>query len=173
MRSKLSGRLRAGWFMAASAAALALVLVPAAQAATNVVPNPGFETAGCGTTLIICNWAATSGGAITQDSTNPHSGAFSMHITSSSGNNAAAVTGNGFCTALAAGVHQSSFFYRTTDIDFFAVALHATFWTNASCTSFASDVVAAFQAPTKDGQWHQATGTFTVPAGNFVTFALV
>jgi hypothetical protein len=52
---KLSGRLPDVQFAVALAAVLALVLVPAAPAATNVVPNRDCETGSCGSTPIICD----------------------------------------------------------------------------------------------------------------------
>lgn len=55
--------------------AIALGLPAGAQAATNVVPNPGFEQGGCGNTPVFCGWelvGSDPNAFIVQGS--PHSG---------------------------------------------------------------------------------------------------
>ena len=49
---------------------------------TNMVLNPGFETAGAGGADVFANWTETAGnGAITRDSVDKHTGTYSLKIT--------------------------------------------------------------------------------------------
>jgi hypothetical protein len=109
-----------------------------AQAATNVVVNPGFEQGGCGgSTPVLCDWQGD--GAIAQDTTNPHSGNASMHLDCGSmcffdPDSAWEWTDaySTVCVTLGPGAHAASFWYRDAVAD--RVSLDATFYYDSSCT---------------------------------------
>src|SRR6266516_4708767 len=122
------------------AAAIALALPAAAQATTNVVPNPGFEQGGCSSTPIICGWLAY--GLMSQDTADAHSGNSSMAL--SCGNTGCDPGGGGwasiwaetdpaFCAAIGPGAHPASFWSRDA-VGF--VSLRADFYEGPDCTGW-------------------------------------
>jgi PKD repeat protein len=167
------GRRRIGFWLGLAVAGLALMLPGAALAATNVVPNPGFEQGGCGSsTPVICGWDE-GGGFIYQDTTNPHSGSASMLLDCGptgcySGGfggsvSVAAWSDPAFCAAIGPGTHSASFWYRT-DSAWNEVALGATFFQGSDCTGAAlSDSFSDWASG--DNAWHQVTGALVAPAG--------
>ena len=141
--------------MVALTTAVALVLVPSAQAA-NVVPNPGFETDCSGTP---CNWGVTGPSVqMTRDTLIFHTGVASMIVTTG-------VNGTGAvseCFAAPAGLATISFWYSTMDQDVFALRAVGTSYTSTDCTGIGSGVGGDLivSSPVRDGGWYQASGSF-------------
>ena len=154
-----------------AAAALMFVSVPAAQASTNLIPNPGFEQGGCGTsTPVICGWRSDS--SMSQQTSNPRSGSASMHLEcgaggcyydpdSGWGSIAADATS---CVAIGPGAHAASFWYR--DAVGAQVSLDATFYYDNGCTNELGPEVRqdslAEPWPTGVG-WQQVSGFLHAP----------
>jgi PKD repeat protein len=164
------GRRRIGFWLGPAVAGLALMLPGAARAATNVVPNPGFEQGGCGSsTPVICGWRSYD--VMSQDTTNAHSGSASMSLSCSVTGcyptwglaSLGASTDPAFCAAIGPGTHPASFWYRT-DSPGVEVALGATFFQAPDCTGAASGDFASDSA-SGDNAWHQVTGALVAPAG--------
>src|SRR5262249_27575710 len=136
--------------------AIALVLPAVAQAA-NVVPNPGFEQAGCANTPALCGWTSTDPNtSMSQDTTNPHTGSASMSIECASpacdlyaGGAAYVSTDPAFCAPIGPGAHAASFWYEAVGTE---VALGAAFYATADCTGSSSS---ASVSATPAGGWHQ------------------
>src|SRR5262245_16733279 len=101
--------------LSVAATTLMFLLVSSAWAGTNVVPNPGFEQGGCGSTPVFCGWSAS--GWMTADTTSPHSGSASMLLQTCAGGcnaddswtSASAFTDPAFCSAIGPGIHPASF----------------------------------------------------------------
>jgi PKD repeat protein len=150
-------------------AALVLGLASSAQATTtNVVPNPGFEQAGCGDTPELCGWEALAG-QIAQDATRPHSGSASMSLVGLSGF-ARATTDPAFCTAIGPGTYAASFWYRSLETgnpDYNVADLHlgANFYSGSGCTGSASSDALSEATPILDDAWHEVTGHLVAPPG--------
>jgi hypothetical protein len=139
-------------------AAVVLLFPAAAEASTNVVPNPGFEQGGCGNTPVICGWDTYQ--FMSQDTNNPHSGSASMSLGGINAFSVVAWTDPAFCAATGAGTHPASFWYRNTSD---SVYLAASFYQAANCTGPSADEflggVAAGDA------WQEASGVLVAPAG--------
>ena len=108
---------------------------------TNVVPNPGFEQAGCSeATPVICGWVSSK---IFRDTTNPHSGTASMRLETCVGNcnqddswhGASASTDPAFCAVIGPGAHPASVWYAAS---WARVGLFATFYEGPDCSGAAS-----------------------------------
>jgi hypothetical protein len=150
-----------------AAAAVMLLFPAAAQASTNVVPNPGFEQGGCGgNTPVICGWESY---ALSQDTTNPHSGGASMHLDCSGcyadpdtgWGSVGASTDPAYCAAISPGIHAASFWYRDVVGD--QVSLDATFYSGSDCTgSVGWDSLSG--SPGGSG-WQQLSGGLAAPSG--------
>jgi PKD repeat protein len=186
-RSNFSVRF---WFGLA-VAALALGLPPAARAATNVVPNPGFEQGGCGSTSVICGWklmdnssgTCVGAGACTyttmyQDTANPHSGSASMSLTwatdfSDGWGGVEAGTDPAFCTSIGPGAHSASFWYGHASTDGYlpSVSMGAAFYQTPDCTGTASNAWLGDSA--SDAGWKQVSGVLVAPAGTQSALFLV
>jgi hypothetical protein len=166
------------------AAAVALIFPAAAQASTNVVPNPGFEQGGCGAgTPVICGWkllddsSGTCGGAgactsttMYQDTANPHSGAASMSLQwgtdlSSGWGGVEADTDPAFCAPIGPGGHPASFWYGNafTDGYYVSVSLGAAFYQTPDCTGTASG--ASLEDTASGEAWKQVAGVLVAPPG--------
>jgi PKD repeat protein len=166
------GRRRIGFSLGLAVAAVALMLPASARAATNVVPNPGFEQGGCGSsTLIICGWDG-DGSPMAQDTVDPHSGSASMSLDCgptgcySGGVGFVSLTvwsDSAFCAAIGPGSHAASFWYRT-GFAAVEVALGAAFFQASDCTGAASDDFFSDSA-SGDNAWHQVTGALVAPVG--------
>ena len=121
-----------------TATLLCAVSSPAQATAANVVPNPGFEQAGCGNTPIFCGWL--SSGWMGPDTTNPHSGAVSMAMQTCVGAcNAddswtaeSASTDPAACATIGPGTHPASFWSVGGNE---LARLSATFYAQPDCTS--------------------------------------
>jgi hypothetical protein len=151
-------------------------IAPAAQAAVNVVPNPGFEQAGCGaSTPVVCGWRSDSyGGSLYLDngsfSSTPHSGASSLYLAWSDDN----YTGMGpvgvdaqtdFCAAIGPGAHPASFWYANaggagSDV---YVSMGATFYQGTDCTGSASSD--SLTSLASGSGWQQLSGVLAAPPG--------
>jgi chitodextrinase len=161
-------KFRFGFWLCLAVAGIALGLPAAAQATTNVVPNPGFEQGGCGSTPIICGWLGY--GVMSRDTTNPHSGSASMSLGCvstgcwPSGGWASlwASTDPAFCAAIGPGTHPASFWYQASADG--TVALRATFFQAPDCAGPASGDFFSDSA-TGDDAWHEATGDLHAPSG--------
>jgi hypothetical protein len=152
-----------------AAAAVVLILPAVARASTNVVPNPGFEQGGCGgNTPVICGWESY---AISQDTTNPHSGNSSMHLDCGASGcyadpysgwaSVEASTDSSFCAAIGPSVHPASFWYRDVVGD--TVSLDASFYSGTDCTgSVGWD---SLSGPPSGSGWQQLSGGLAAPAG--------
>jgi hypothetical protein len=140
-----------------------------AQAGTNVVPNPGFEQGGCGSTAVLCGWTSTDPNtSMSQDTTNPHTGGASMNVECASpacdlstGGAAYVSTDPAFCTPIGPGAHQASFWYR--DAQATEVDLEAAFYATPDCTGSSSSDF--FGASPVGGGWQQMTGALAAPPG--------
>jgi chitodextrinase len=163
------------WCRAAIAAcvvgALIFGIAPAAQAAVNVVPNPGFEQAGCGaSTPIVCGWRSDSGGSLYMDS--PHSGASSLSLSWSDDNYTGmgpvgvdAQTDPAFCAEIGPGAHPASFWYANANgagYDVY-VSMGATFYQGTDCSGSASSD--SLTSLASGPGWQQLNGDLTAPQG--------
>jgi hypothetical protein len=167
----MSRSLKITFSLGLVAAAVVLIFPAAAQGSTNVVPNPGFEQGGCGgNTPVLCGWEA-SGGSMSQDTTNPHSGTASMHLDCgvdgcygdpfSGWASVQASTDAAFCAAIGPGVHSALFWYRDVVGD--QVSLDATFYSNSDCTATAG-YDSFGDSPSGEG-WQQLGGALDAPPG--------
>jgi IPT/TIG domain len=165
-----------GLLLTATVSAM-LLLGPATLAhatGVNVVPNPGFEQAGCGgNTPAICGWkligpGSACGGAgpctftsMAQDS-NAHTGSASMSLFwgtdfSNGYGGVEAATDPAFCAQIGPGVHPASFWYIGD-----SASIGASFYQGADCTG------AVTYASLGDGgasAWKQVTGVLVAPPG--------
>lgn len=135
-----------------------------------VVPNPSFEADCAG---VPCNWSLASGTSIERDTTQFHTGAASLKLTSAT----SPAQANADCvSSLPAGTYDASFWYRIVGASganaaVTSVSLEAQFFSGASCTGpLGAPAVLTKTAPTKNGNWHQVKGTaptwpVTTPAG--------
>ena len=150
----------------ATAALAFLCGSPAQATAANVVPNPGFEQGGCGTTPVICGW--TSGSSMSQETSNPHSGSVSMHLDCGAAGcyydpdygpsiAASAVA----CVAIGPGAHAASFWYR--DVVGTQVSLDATFYGGNDCSSYRGQDSLSQPWPSGVG-WQHVTGSLHAPS---------
>ena len=129
-----------------------------AQASTNVVSNPGFELSGCNdTTPVLCGWR--SGGSMSQDGSNPHSGGSSLHLDcgddgcySDLDMGASISASASDCIALGPGAHAASFWYRDAAGD--QVSLDASFYWDRGCSDERGRDSLVQAGPSGTG-WHQ------------------
>src|SRR5262249_48128845 len=140
---------------------------------TNVVPNPGFEQAGCGdSTPIVCGWelASDPNAYMSQDTTIAHSGSASLYL-SWSGEatgfgfvGVSASTNPPFCAAIGPGAHAASFWYANVSGDWdLWVSMDVAFYPQTDCTGTPSfDSIG--DTPTAAG-WGQVTGALVAPPG--------
>jgi subtilisin-like proprotein convertase family protein len=123
--------------VAVIAALLFALAGPAHAGADNVVPNPGFEQAGCGDTPIICGWA---GGPLMTRGFG-HSGTGSMNLATQPCHGAcnpsdswisvgAWTAGPSFCAAIGPGTHPASFWA----IGLVVSSLSAAFYAQPDCS---------------------------------------
>ncbi len=133
-----------------------LCVAGGAQAATNLVPNPGFELNCAGTP---CGWLLGSWSTV-----NPHSGTASMQLTKAQNLNFVSLSD---CVAATPGtVYAFSLWYRTADADVGQAGLSATYFSTADCTGSNVNTGGASQnGITRDGMWHQISGSATSPSG--------
>ncbi len=146
---------------------------PAHATGVNVVPNPGFEQAGCGAdTPAICGWTFTPvnqcGGAgpctfssMTQDS-NAHTGSASMSLYwgtdfSNGYGGVEAATDRAFCAQIGPGVHPASFWYIGD-----TASIGASFYQGTDCTGAATYASLGDSGPSA---WKQVTGVLVAPPG--------
>ena len=149
-------------------AAIAVVPPARAQDSTNVVPNPGFEQGGCGTsTPDICGWGADP--SILQDTTDPHSGSASMEADCGPGGCSGWDIGatafgaiSTVCVAIGPGLHPASFWYR--DANSYGVEMDAGFFQTADCTG-SGTYTSLFASVDATGGWHQVAGAVLAPPG--------
>jgi chitodextrinase len=156
------------FWLGLAAAAVTLGLPAAAQAGTNVVPNPGFEQGGCGNTPVICGWETSDPNAsISGDA--PHSGNASLLLnwgTDDTGGSftqwwgAYAGTNPAFCAAIGPGAHPASFWYLAAAGEL--VSMSVAFYQTPDCTGSAS--YDSLGAGGGDG-WLQSAGAVVAPAG--------
>ena len=147
----------------ALASAVALAVVPSAQAA-NIVPNPGFEANCSG---IPCNWSVVPGTAVTlaYDTVNPNPpSTASMSVTVAQSTAIGAVS-DCVPVVLAPGPYSASFSYRTTATLTHVPGLAAFGFANNNCTGLEFSL-GNLNAPStiSDGAWHAVSGTLTNPS---------
>jgi hypothetical protein len=164
--------------------AVALGFPAGAQATTNVVPNPGFEQGGCGSTPVICGWVESDFmGQFMWQAPWGHSSSASMGFLSQCGVigcygwgslSFSASTDPAFCAAINPGTHQASF-WATVDAPWpwwpwgwepepAVVGLDATFYQAPDCTGpLGSDSIGGSLAENWD--WQELTGVLVAPAG--------
>ena len=149
----------------------ALVLgVTSAQAAGNIVLNPGFETTGGGCGTLPCNWAAEQGaGSISRDTNNPHTGAASLALVSDGSAGFAQASSDCFAVSPST-LYNVAMWYRTTASILSAEILVRVF-DGAGCTGNLSNFVAEFPAVTT-GVWTQVTAQIqpdaSIQSGRFL-----
>ena len=148
--------------------ALALAVARPAQANTNLVPNPSFETDCSG---IPCNWVAALGVTITRDTTQGLASPASMKMTMTGTTSQGSASSSCVNAAIAAGPHHASFAYLTSDTRVASVELAARFFSGANCTGLFSDAGSSTQT-TDNGVWNTFSTTITPPAASSVAFAL-
>jgi hypothetical protein len=169
----VGGTARMSLFLTAVAlvSALALAAARPALATTNLVPNPGFETNCSG---IPCNWVASGFPAsvsITRDTTLALAGSASMKMTMTGTGNFGSSSSSCVTAAIAAGPHDVSLSYLTSDTRVSSVELAARFFSGANCTGLFSDAGSGTQT-TANGAWNAFLGTITSPAASSAVFAL-
>jgi PKD repeat protein len=153
-------RKKTRFWLGLAVAAAALVLPTAAQASTNVVPNPGFEQGGCGaSTPIVCGWESDH--SISQDTTSSHSGSASLFLDCGVDVSCQASTDPAFCAAIGPGVHPASFWYG--NLVGTQVSLSAMFFPTSDCTGPGSSN-SLTQTASGSG-WQQVTGALVAPSG--------
>jgi PKD repeat protein len=169
-------RFRIGLLAGLAAAALVLELPAMGHAATNVVPNPGFEQGGCGSsTPVICGWGTGSDlfSYLTQDTANPHSGSASVSLSCGNptgcpgggvGFTVTASTDPAFCVAIGPGTHPASFWYRAGSSGE-SVWFGATFYQGSDCGGSAGSDGFFSDPAADDNAWHKVTGALIAPAG--------
>jgi PKD domain len=154
------------FWLCLAVAGIALLVPATAQATTNVVPNPGFEQGGCGSTPVICGWVSNN----VMAQANGHSGGASMTLGCgftgcwSSGGSVwlSASTDRAFCAAIGPGTHPASFWYQASADE--TVGLGATFFQAPDCTGPASGGDFFSESAAGDGAWHEATGDLVASA---------
>ena len=144
----------------------ALAVPSTVRAATNVVPNPGFEETMCSNDALPCAWHPAEGdmGVSTWQ---PHSGGANLWVWSWSYDSALAVSD---CVPLGPGGYAASFWHRETNRDPYwgvsFVGLGATFYPKARCGGSGSpSVLAGGFSPIGDGLWYPELGYFEPPVG--------
>lgn len=169
------GSFKISCWLAVAIAGVALALPGVARAATNVVPNPGFEQGGCGSTPVICGWETGSdpNAYMSQDTANPHSGSASLLLGWSGETDgsflrwwgAEASTDAAFCAAIGPGAHPASLWYANVQSVYGDgwVSLGASFYQGADCSG-ATSRASLSQVPSGPG-WQQLTGTLVAPPG--------
>jgi chitodextrinase len=150
-----------------------LGLPVAAQATTNVLPNPGFEQGGCGDTPVICGWYGDE--TMSRDTTNPHSGVASIAVNCGSTGcfdfcsddwcYSAVIWANSVCVPVAPGTVPASFWYRTGAAEIWAVVMEMQAYQTADCTGIGQGFGRFGDYPIGDDAWHQVTGEFIAPSG--------
>jgi PKD repeat protein len=134
--------------------------------ATNVVPNPGFEQGGCGSTPRVCGWDGYPN--ISQDTTTAHSGSASGLLSCGplgcyAGGGPVTVSAStdpSFCAAIGPGTHPASFWALTGGLQ---VALVSTFYQGPDCTGpIGSDF---FDDWFSGLGWQQFAGDLVAPLG--------
>jgi hypothetical protein len=129
-----------------------------------VVPNPGFEQGGCGgTTLVLCGWSSDF--ALSQDTTDPHTGNASMHLECGTcyydpDTGIAWMSATTGCVRIGPGVHTASFWYRDAVAD--QISLDARFFYDPACTNEIPSDSLAQGSPAGVG-WQQVSGTLRAP----------
>jgi hypothetical protein len=151
-------------------AALVFGVAPAAEAATNLVPNADFQTDCSG---IPCNWIATAGSSILRDTSKGYLSSASMKVTLSAASALTTAGASSSCmsTPIAAGTHDGSLWYLTSDLSAEAVEFVAVVYFQANCTG-ANTIVGKGTQTIVDGAWHQFSFTANTPAGSSVLFVL-
>jgi hypothetical protein len=138
--------------------------ITSAQAAGNIVLNPGFETTGGGCGSLPCNWTADQGAApIVRDTSNPHSGAASLALVSdnSGGSFTQAISD---CFALSASTtYNEALWYRTTasSASVSSVNILLRVWDGPNCTGNLSNANAPFTNLVRTGAWTELTAQIT------------
>jgi hypothetical protein len=147
------------------AAALVLGVASAGAAGPNLVPNPGFETA-CGS--VPCNWSAGSGGTITRDTVNPHSGLASLAVGKIPGSQIPGFSTMSDCFSISPStVYTIGGWYRTTTTAVNEVELLLIDYTDASCGAFgAGSVGAVDDSVDTTGTWTSLQGQGTTGAND-------
>src|SRR5262245_27629673 len=143
------------------ACVLTLGVAASAQAATNLVPNPGFETNCSG---IPCNWSPAAGTTVVRDTTTKHGGAASIKVTLVAPTAFSGATSDCVNTPVSAGTHLASGYYLTSDSTTSSVSPSFTFYSGANCTGNETDRPFAI-TPVTNGEWQFFSDSFTVPAG--------
>jgi len=166
------GKFKMALWVGVAVAAVALGVPAVARATGNVVPNPGFEQGGCGTsTPVICGWDPFA--YMTHDTANPHSGSASMSLSCGSptgcsgGGEGLAVwasTDPAFCVAIGPGTHPASFWYRAASSGE-SVRFDATFYQGSDCSGGSGSDGFFSDPAADDNAWHQVTGALVAPAG--------
>jgi hypothetical protein len=166
------------FWLVLAVACITLLPPAAAQATTNVVPNPGFEQGGCVYMPIICGWHAYDG-FIARDTANPQSGSASMSLQCGpfpcfpdpDGNPLLAATDFTSCPPIGPGTHPASFWYRAGP-EVLWVALEAVFYQGPGCTGLPSaDSING--SAIGDDAWHELAGGLVAPPGTESVWFLV
>jgi hypothetical protein len=142
--------------------ALVFGIAPAAQAAVNVVPNPGFEQAGCGaSTPIICGWTSynemVDAGGTMALGCGPLGCDGGLAGIASVG----AQTDPAFCAAIGPGPHPASFVGATSGD---SVYFSANFYQGTDCTGYVGSDFLSADMSNPDGPVEES-GVFAAPAG--------
>jgi hypothetical protein len=145
-----------------------LGIVPSAQAATNLVPNPGFELSPTSCLPApVCNWNHPGAYlSIAQDTTTFHTGAASMQVTCCIGPTGTFDSNISDCvnTPIAAGGHTGTGWWETGDPDTNLIEAGYAFFSGANCTGTLTEQDAVIN-PIIDSTWRQWTQALNVPAG--------
>jgi len=140
--------------------------LPADPPSANVVPNPGFEQGGCGSTPVVCGW--TGHPVLSPDPNGAHSGSAGLSVHCGATGcypgpfgwvGVSASTDPSFCAAIGPGTHPASFWALIGS----RVDLRATFFGAADCTgSVGGDFLSGWLT---DQGWQRFAGDLVAPAG--------
>jgi hypothetical protein len=147
-----------------------------AQASINVVPNPGFEQAGCnaGRVTSICAWRSGDDTRMSQDRETPHSGAAGLWLsficrepTGCEDAGVEAMTEPAFCASIGPGTHPASLWYLPLGggpIILVWASFRATFYQAPNCTGPAS-IDSITEVASWDETWQMLKGELLAPTG--------
>ena len=138
------------------ASTVVLAVAPSAQATTNVLPNPGFESTCPGPS---CGWTPQVGATIATDTSTKNSGTASLKVSGA----AQATLYVKTCVALSPGTHEISYHYLAPDANTVSLRTENDFFSMAGCDPLAyiSSAAAIFGATV--GSWALQTGMITAP----------
>jgi hypothetical protein len=152
--------------LAVAGALLIVALLGSAGSARagNILVNPSFE-ADVDANGIPDNWSVTLPGQMARDTSFANTGAASM-LTATTAHDVPDVSA---CVLIGPGMHNASYYYRSTSTPT-ALIGQFVYFSTTNCTGggFASFI--DLSPPLTDGAWHQVTGSVNFPVGTQSAF---